>query len=213
MKEHSNADIGLLMAKCGVDDRVQGYMRRCVDFHTFPAAGLLIAAFMVDLALEKLGVEPGEKLYAVSETPKCAPDALQVIIHATLGNHRLRIVDTGRYAITINLYSEDDRADGVRVSIDGKRVKKYPTLWLWYSNDPAYKGGVSGEKLLEEILCAGRDILAWEPVKVRFSPKKKWASKACPACGEMVPADIMEGGVCRGCGTMAYYDKAPATTR
>ena len=209
MKDHGHTDIGPLMEKCGVDGRVKDYICRCVDFHTFPAAGLLIAAFMVDLALEKLGARPGEKLYAVSETPKCAPDALQVIVHATLGNHRLRIVETGRYAITINRFSEGIRADGVRVSIDGEKVKKYPTLWPWYTNDPAYKGGVSGETLLEEILCAGRDILVWETVRVRFSPKKKWASVTCPSCGEMAPADSFENGMCRGCGSMAYYDKAP----
>lgn len=213
MKDHSNEDIGLLMAKCGVDDRVQGYIRRCVDFHTFPAAGLLIAAFMVDIALEKLEARPGDKLYAVSETHKCAPDALQVIIHATMGNHRLRLVDTGRFAVTINKHSEGTTADGVRVSIDAERVKKYPALNLWYTNDPRFKGGVDSPKLQEEIFCAGRDILAWEPVRVRFTPKKKWESKTCPACGEMVPADTLEGGVCRGCGSMAYYDKAPAATR
>ncbi|OPY30752.1 MAG: FmdE, Molybdenum formylmethanofuran dehydrogenase operon [Methanocella sp. PtaU1.Bin125] len=209
MKEYSLTDISLLMEKCGVDDPMQDYIRECVSFHTFPAAGLLIAAFMVDLALEKMGARPGEKLYAVSETPKCAPDALQVIVHATLGNHRLRIVETGRFAITINRYSEGVRAEGIRVFIDGGKVKQYPTLWLWYTNDPAFKGSVSGEKLLEEILCAGRGILAWEKVRVRFSAKKKWASRICPSCGEMAPAEGFENGVCRGCGRMAYYDKAP----
>ncbi len=109
------SNLDRLMAQCGVGERVQGYLRRCVAFHTFPAAGLLIGAFMVDLALEKLGAKPGDKLYAVSETPKCAPDALQVIIGATMGNHRLRIVNTGRYAITINRYGERNAADGVRV--------------------------------------------------------------------------------------------------
>lgn len=214
MRELSPTDINRLMEKCQVEPRVRTFIRHCVDFHTFPAAGLLIAAFMVDLALQKLGARPGDKLYAVSETPKCAPDALQVIIHATMGNHRLRIVDTGRYAIAINRPGEGDAgggdAEGVRVYIDGDKVKNYPTLWLWYSNDPAFRGGVAGEKLLEEILCAGRDILGWEPVSVRFTPKKKWASKRCPSCGEMAPEATFEGGVCRGCGSNRYYDKTQA---
>ena len=213
MSGHSETDMDSLMEKCAVDGRVRGYIRRCVAFHTFPAAGLLIAAFMVDLALENLKARPGDKLYAVSETPKCAPDALQVIIHTTMGNHGLRIVETGRYAITVNRPGEGDTAPGVRVYVDGERVKKYPTLWLWYSNDPAFRGGVAGEKLLEEILCAGRDILGWEPVNVRFQPKKKWASKRCPSCGEMAPAETFEGSVCRGCGASRYYDRMPALTR
>lgn len=213
MSEQSMKDLDLLMEDCGVDGRVQGYIRRCVAFHTFPAAGLLIAAFMVDLALEKLGAKPGEKLYAVSETHKCAPDALQVIIGATMGNHRLRLVNTGRYALAINRFSEGTAADGVRVHVDARRMSKYPVLHQWYTNDPAYKGGVSGQKLLEEILCAGRDILAWEPVKVRFEPKEKWASRTCPSCGEMAPEKTFEGDVCSGCGSKAYYDKATVASR
>jgi formylmethanofuran dehydrogenase subunit E len=213
MSDHSKTDLGGLMDKCGVDERVRDYLRRCVAFHTFPAAGLLIGAFMVDLALEKLGAKPGDKLYAVSETSKCAPDALQVIIGTTLGNHRLRLVNTGRFAITINKHSEGKTADGVRVSIDAERVKKYPVLNLWYTNDPSYKGGVDAPKLLEEILCAGRDILAWEPVAVRFMPKEKWASRTCPSCGEMAPSHTFEGDVCSGCGSKAYYDRAPIVPR
>jgi formylmethanofuran dehydrogenase subunit E len=151
---------------------------------------------------------PGDRLYAVSETHKCAPDALQVIIGATMGNHRLRLIDTGRFAITINKYSEGTTAPGARVSVDALQVKKYPVLNLWYTNDPRFKGGVDAPKLQEDIFRAGRDILAWEPVQVHFTPKQKWASRTCPSCGEMAPEDTFEGGVCRGCGRMAYYDKA-----
>ncbi|HMK45930.1 MAG TPA: FmdE family protein [Methanocella sp.] len=197
-----------MMGRCKVDERVQGYIRRCVAFHTFPAAGLLIGAFMVDLALEKLGAKPGDKLYAVSETPKCAPDPLQVLLGATMGNHRLRIINTGRYAITVNGFSTGTTADGIRVYVDAEKVKKYPTLHLWYTNDPSYKGGVSSDRLLEEILCAGRNILSWEPVRVKFTPKEKWASKKCPSCGEMVPEHTIENGVCKGCGSSSYYEKA-----
>ena len=208
MSEQSMKDLDSLTGQCDVDERVRDYIRRCVAFHTFAAAGLLIGAFMVDLALEKLGAKPGDKLYAVSETSKCAPDALQVIIGTTMGNHRLRLVNTGRFAITINKFSEGTTADGVRVGIDAERVKKCPVLNLWYTNDPRFKGGVDSPKLQEEILCAGRDILAWEPVKVRFTPREKWASRTCPSCGEMAPSHMFEGDVCSGCGSKAYYDKA-----
>lgn len=197
-----------MLSRCKVDEKIQADIRRCVAFHTFPAAGLLIGTFMVDLALEKLGAKPGEKLYAVSETPKCAPDPMQVLLGATMGNHRLRIINTGRYAITLNRFSPGTTADGIRVYVDREKVKKYPTLYLWYTNDPSYKGGVSGNTLLEEILCAGKSILSWEPVKVKFTPKEKWNSAVCQKCGEMVPENTLENGVCRGCGSQAYYEKA-----
>ena len=205
---HMHGDLDEAMSRCKVDEKMQEYLRRCVAFHTFPAAGLLIATFMVDLALEKLGAKPGEKLYAVSETPKCAPDPLQVLLGCTMGNHRLRIINTGRYAITINRFSEGTTAPGVRVYVDAAKVKKYPTLHLWYTNDPAYKGGVSNSVLLEEILCAGRGILSWENVKVKFTPKEKWSSAVCRKCGEMVPEHTLENGLCKGCGSQAYYEKA-----
>jgi len=192
-----------------VDERVRGYIRESVKFHTFPAAGLILGVFMVDMAMEKLDASPEDKLYAVSETHKCLPDAAQVLIHCTYGNHRLRIINTGRYSVTVNRFAEGNSAPGVRVFVDVDKMKPYPTLYAWYMNDPDYKGGVSGNDLLEEILDAGRNILSWENVDVRFEPKEKWNSVRCPSCGEMVPENTLEDSVCRACGSLAYYDKAP----
>jgi formylmethanofuran dehydrogenase subunit E len=169
--------------------------------------------FMVDLALEKLGAKPGEKLYAVSESPKCLPDSLQVITHCTYGNHRLRVINTGRFSISINRFSPGTSAHGVRVFVDAKKVSAYPTLNAWYTNDPSFKGGVDGKDLLEDILKAGREILSWEYVNVRFTPKEKWNAVKCPSCGEMVPANKMENGICRACGTMAYYEREKKAIR
>jgi formylmethanofuran dehydrogenase subunit E len=206
MSEKKSVDIDELMEKNHLSGRVRRYITECVKFHTFPAAGLLLGVFMVDLALDKLGARPGDRLYAVSESPKCLPDAIQVITHCTYGNHRLRIIDTGRFSITVNRYSEGDTAPGVRVFMDEKKVRAYPTLNAWYTNDPNYKGGVDGKDLLEEVLDAGRSILSWECVNVRFMPKKKWKAVRCPSCGEMVPENTLEDGACKACGSMAYYD-------
>ncbi len=208
MSDGHSTDINMLMEASHTSERVRSYIADCVKFHTFPAAGLLIGVFMVDLVLEKLGAKPGERLYAVSESPKCLPDAIQVITHCTYGNHRLRVIDTGRFSITVNRYSEGRTARGVRVYIDAKKVYAYPTLNAWYTNDPDYRGGVDGKGLLEEILEAGRSVLSWEHVDVRFTPKVKWNSVKCPSCGEMVPGNTLENGVCRACGSMAYYERA-----
>ena len=82
------------------------------------APGVLIGAFMVDYARELLGVTPGRKLYGVCQTPKCLPDALQVMVHCTTGNNRLKVVPIGKFAITMNLPSENETADAVRVYVD-----------------------------------------------------------------------------------------------
>ncbi|WP_254591167.1 FmdE family protein [Methanocella conradii] len=205
MRDEGSVDIYGLMEASRIGERLKGYIMDCVRFHTFPAAGLILGVFMVDLALEKLGAKPGDRLYAVSESPKCLPDAVQVITHCTYGNHRLRVIDTGRFSIALNRFSEGRTAPGVRVFIDAKKVAAYPTLYAWYTND--YNGGADGKALLEEILKAGRSVLSWEYVNVRFTPKEKWRPVKCPSCGELVPENRLENGVCRACGSMAYYER------
>jgi formylmethanofuran dehydrogenase subunit E len=162
MSDKNTTDIDELMMSSHVNERIRGYIEDCVEFHTFPAAGLLLGVFMVDLALERLGVKPGDRLYAVSESLKCLPDAIQVITHCTYGNHRLRVINTGRFSITINRFSEGRTARGVRIFMDAGKVSAYPTLNAWYTNDPSYRGGVDGRGLLEEILEAGRDVMSRE---------------------------------------------------
>jgi formylmethanofuran dehydrogenase subunit E len=112
------------MARGGVRPELQHEILRLAEFHTYPAPGVLIGAFMVDYAMELLGVRKGRKLYGVCETPKCLPDALQVLAHITIGNNRLRIVPIGKFAITMNLPSYGATADAVRVYVDLEKLKK-----------------------------------------------------------------------------------------
>ncbi len=207
MNAQSRNKLNYLLNKCNVTPKIKSYIRKCVKFHGFPAAGLLISIFMVDLALEKLKMGSDEKIYAVSETPKCAPDALQVITHCTVGNHGLRIINTDRFALTINKQTHDANAQGVRVYIDATKARNYPTLFAWYTNDPHYNGSVDAPKLLTEILTAGRNILSCEYVKVHVPTKEKWRSMMCSCCKELVPEHTIQNGLCQACNTGSYYDK------
>ena len=191
----SVAKLEALMDNYGTEERIRGYIRRCVSFHGFFPPGLLIGVFMVDLALEKLGANLDEKLYAVAETPKCAPDAVQVITTATIGNKQLRIIDTGKFSITLNRGSTEERADGIRVYVDATKIRRYPTLDLWYTNDPRYKSVDEKDRVYDEILQAGRSILSWERVKVSVPQKAVWQAVQCPVCKEMVPDYLVEDGV------------------
>ncbi len=190
------------------DPRILDYVNRSISFHTHPAPGVIIAVFMVDLALELLGARPGEPLYAICETRKCAPDPLQVILGCTAGNKRLRVLPIGRFAIAVNRPSDGPAADGVRVFIDSRKVARFPMIRAWYS--PGRGSGRKGREgaLYEEIFHAGREILSHERVRVKVPPKEKWEPATCPRCGEMVPGDLLEDGICAGCGSMAYYEKA-----
>jgi len=199
-----------LMKRLGLDPRIQDYVTRSIRFHTHPAPGVIIAVFMVDLAIELLGARPGERLYAVCETKKCAPDPLQVILGCTTGNKRLQVLPIGRFALTLNRATDGSAADGVRVFVDPKKLGAFPTIQAWYTHARGFDKKEREAALYEEILRAGRNILSHERVTLKVPGKEEWESTTCPCCGEMVPADLIEEGACRGCGPMAYYEKKKA---
>jgi len=199
-----------LMDSHSLSPSLKEYFERCIAFHTYPAPGLLIGVFMVDYAVSLLGATPGEKLYAVSETYKCAPDPLQVILNCTVGNHRLRVIPIGKFAISVNRASTEQFSDGIRVFIDPCKIERYPVIMAWFTNNPSFSQKSDGLALIDEIFRAGRDILSAERILVKVTPKQKWKSGKCPVCGELVPQDMLEQGVCRGCGPLAYYERAGA---
>ena len=189
-----------------ISPRVQTWIEQLVGFHTYAAPGILIGAFMVDYALELLKASPDQKLYGVCETPKCLPDALQVIAHCTTGNSRLRVIPIGKFAITLNVPSDKETAEAVRVYVDQKKLKNYPVIDTWYANSPAYDKRTMKDELLDEIFRAGRSILSFERVRVGIKPKKQWKSVTCPGCGETVPDYLIVDGHCGACGSMMYYE-------
>ena len=194
------------MKKCGIPPALMQQILRVSEFHTYPAPGVLIGAFMVDYALELLGETSDKKLYGVCETPKCLPDALQVIARCTTGNNRLRVVPIGKFAITLNTPSESETTEAIRVYVDLTKLKEYPMIDIWYANSPAYDKHTMKGRLQEEIFKAGRNILSSERVRVIVKKKKKWTSVTCPCCGETVPDYLIEGDRCGACGSMKYYE-------
>ena len=123
---HHGGDFDARLTACGVAEPVRTYLSQCAQFHSSPAPGLLIGAFMVDYALELLGANPDEKLFSVCETPKCLPDAPQVIAHSTTGNGRLKVIPIGRFALTMNRASTDKTADGFRVVRGSGKDQGFP---------------------------------------------------------------------------------------
>jgi formylmethanofuran dehydrogenase subunit E len=91
--------------------------------------------------------------------------------------------------------------------VDLEKLKKYPTVDLWYANSPAYQKKTMKGKLFDEIFSAGRNILSFEKVRIPVKQKEKWASVTCPVCGETVPDYMMEGDRCGACGSMKYYER------
>ena len=204
----SPEEFNACMDACRISPKIKEYLSRVVAFHSSPAPGVLIGTFMVDYALELLGVEPGEeKLYGVCETPKCAPDALQVIANITTGNNRLRVIPIGKFAMTVNISTTKPSTEAVRVFIDLEKLKRYPIINMWYANSPAFNKSTMAIPLQEEIFRAGRDILSFEHVLVPVTAKRQWKSVTCPCCGDSIPDYLFENDRCGGCGSMNYYEK------
>jgi len=204
---HHTGDFDARLTDCRVPEPVRTYLSRCARFHSSPAPGLLIGAFMVDYALELLDATTEEKLFAVCETPKCLPDAPQVIAHSTTGNGRLKVLPIGRFALTMNKASNNPTADGVRVFVDQDKIKQFPLIDIWFSNSPEFNKHTMGNDLQEQIFSAGRKILSCERVRVPVTFKEQWKPVTCPSCKETVPDYMVVEGKCAACGPMKYYAK------
>ena len=204
---YSIDEINARMKAAAVKPALQESIRQLIVFHTSPAPGVLIGAFMVDYALELLGVTADEKLYGVCETPKCLPDALQVVAHSTTGNNRLRVIPIGKFAVTVNAATQESTAEAVRVFVDLAKLKKYPVIDVWYANSTEFVKATMSETLQQDIFRAGRGILSFERVRVKVAGKRKWKPVTCPCCGDSIPDYLFQDDKCGGCGSMSYYEK------
>ena len=209
MKNHidNSGKLDAIMDKNRVNPKLKEYTKITVTLHSYPAPGVLIGAIMVDYALELLGTTPDEKLFAVCETPKCLPDALQAIAHCTTGNKRLAVVPIGKFAITMNISSNEADVKAVRVFVDTEKLEQYTIINTWFINSPLFDRHTMGVPLQDEIFRAGRNILSFEWVRVKTSKKPKWNSVTCPECGDMIPDYMLENNKCAACGSKGYYEK------
>jgi formylmethanofuran dehydrogenase subunit E len=181
------------------DLKIQSYtFEEFVDlvtsFHGYAAPGVIIGGFMVDLAYRYL---PEEGLFdALCETPKCLPDAIQLLTPCTLGNGWLTIVNTGRFALT--LYDKET-GDGVRVFVDPVRLNGLSEIRAWFFK-LKQKKEQNSQLLMAEIREVGASICDVQKVKVadRFLKKSHRRGFAiCPSCGEAYPID--DSPTCLGC--------------
>jgi len=169
-------------------------------FHGNEAPGVIIGGFMVDLAIRSL---PDNIIYdAICETWTCLPDAIQILTPCTIGNGWLKIVYTGRFAMT--LYDKRTR-EGVRVFLDAKKVENWPEIKAWYLKLKPKKEQ-DRKELDREIRETGNSILTFQHVCVRSriaKKKHKGNIVVCPGCDETYPAD--DGEICLACQSNSLY--------
>jgi len=164
------------------------------DFHGSVAPGIVAGGFMIDLALENL--PEGELFDAISETQSCLPDAIQLLTPCTIGNGWLRIINIGRYAITL---FEKYTGAGVRVSLDLHQLDGWSEVKAWYMKlRPKHQQDT--ELLLAQFREAGPEIYTVEHVHVNpqlLGKQKKGRIVLCPLCGEPFRSD--REGACAFC--------------
>ena len=170
------------------------------NFHGYAAPGVLVGAYMVEFGKRRL--PEGTLFEAVVESAKCLPDAVQLLTACSTGNQRLKVLDLGRYAVTL---FDKHTGDGVRVSLDADKMAAFPELHAWFFKEKP-KREQDSRRLEAEIRAAADSICGAE--RVRIAPRFLGRRHAegivrCPLCGEAYPKE--DGPICRGCQGEAPY--------
>lgn len=178
----------------------QEFKDMAAAFHGYPAPGLLIGGYMVEMA--KAALPPNTLFEAVVESKKCLPDAVQLLTLCSTGNGWMKIVNLGRYAVAL---FDKHTGEGVRVSVNLDALEAWPQIRGWFLK-LVPKREQDTDELFREIEAAGDTILRLE--KITIQPRLLGHShmtriEACPICREAYP--VSDGAICRGCQGEAPY--------
>lgn len=186
---------------------IEEYIQVVQSFHGYTAPGVIIGGFMVNLAKSK--IPEGVLFKAICETSACLPDAIQLLTPCTIGNDRLKIINLGRYALS--LYNKE-KGDGFRVFLEPKKLDHWSEIKNWFFKFKT-KSEQNIELLLAQIKEAGETLCGIHPIRVRtefLKKEKRGDIVVCPNCQEAYP--VNDGEVCRGCqGQSPYVLPDPST--
>ena len=179
---------------------IEEYIQRVQAFHGHTAPGVVIGGFMVHLALTRI---PRGTLYlAISETPACLPDAIQLLTPCTVGNARLRIVNLGRFSLSL---FDKYEGNGFRVFLDPKQLEEWPEIKAWFLKLKP-KPEQNQDLLFTQIKDAGVKLCGILPVQVNpgfLKKQDKGRIAICEVCKEAYP--VQDGKMCRACQGKSPY--------
>ena len=173
---------------------IEDYLHRVKSFHGHVAPGVVIGGFMVHLARSRM--PEGVLFDAISETPACVPDAVQMLTPCTIGNGWLKIINLGRFALS--LYDKH-HGNGIRVFLDTGKLEKWPEIKAWFFKLKSKKEQ-SHEDILYQIKKAGVEICGVCPVQIKpefLKKRDKGKIVICPSCAEAYP--LKDGSICLAC--------------
>ena len=182
-------------------DDYEYFVKKVNDFHGHICTGIVLGTRMTLAAMRYLGLDPHQskekrKLIAYTEIDRCMTDAVIVITGCSPGRRTLKLVDYGKFAVTL---INQDTGRAVRTI-----VKENFTGQQNMEQTRRIIEGIPDERLigLQEVRV---DIPKFDlpgfPLKMAV----------CSACGEniMDGRDIDRNGaiLCRACAGSAYYQK------
>jgi formylmethanofuran dehydrogenase subunit E len=177
------------------------FVERVNSFHNYPSPGVIIGGIMIDITLAHISADT--EYHVIIETPTCLPDSVQILTPCTVGNDRLKIINLGRYALSLfDKYS----GEGIRVYLDPKKLLVWDEIETWLLKRKPKKEQ-DAERLREQIRMAGYDIYTFHPVRIKPDYVKKHSKGPigiCSICGEAYP--LANGAVCLGCQGEAPYE-------
>lgn len=181
------------------------FIEEIKSFHGSVAPGIIAGGIMVNMAEGNL--PEGEFFDVICETGHCLPDAVQLLTPCTMGNGWLKIVNTGRFAMTFyNKYT----GDGIRAFLDVTKLEEWPHIRSWFLGEKP-KSEQNLTLILKEFQEAGAQIFTLEHVRVKPSyiasgKKAHNPSVICPSCGEAFKSK--EHALCPAClGEGPYVNK------
>jgi formylmethanofuran dehydrogenase subunit E len=156
---------------------------------------------MVHLAQAR--IPKGVLFDVICETRACLPDAVQLLTPCTLGNGWLKIINLGRFALS--LYDKH-WGNGFRVFIDPKSLENWPEIKAWFFKIKP-KNEQNLECILAQIKESGEKLCGILPVQVHphfLQRQGKGRIAICSSCEEAYP--LQDGNVCLMCqGIFRYY--------
>jgi len=179
------------------------FLQTVESFHGYTAPGVVIGGCMVEAARQSIA--QGILYDAICETPKCLPDAIQLLTPCTIGNGWLKVVNLGRFALS--LYDKY-QGNGVRVSIDFNQLDKWSEIAAWLLKTRP-KAEQNTQLLLAQIKKAGAGLYAIMPIQMqgKYLERRSTGPIAeCPVCREAYP--VKDGAICRGCQGETPYEIA-----
>lgn len=180
---------------------IEEYVHMVEKFHGNVAPGVLIGGFMVDTVWTH---RDKEKFYDfLCETQVCLPDAIQLLTPCTYGNGWLKVIHTGRFAMTM---FEKYTGEGTRVYMDAKKLERYEEIKNWFFKIKP-KNEQNKKLLINQIINAGEDIISVQKVRVckdLIGKNKLGTVGICGNCGEAYPAK--DGAICIVCQGLKLYE-------